>query len=1296
MSRITKKTAAIIIAFVLALALAVATVMTYGGFTFASAAGAQAAAVVNTKVTDYVKYGGTATVAGPESGAELTVVTPGGLELTTTEGLTASGSNYTFTADELGIYRVTYEFTSGDKSGSYYYNIECYMDYEFMFIVDGYGSSIPSYKQKGTGEDAQVTLPGATLYYYDEDDEEWFPVDGNDEIESVIKVRVTAPNGTSKEYDVDGASWGTDRVVTADTLGTYFFTYYAKVAGGKNVMSEQYTMQVQNVFSDTEAPTPKISGVDASESIGTEVTLPAAELSDNYDERVGVSITVEHAYDGASEATPVVAAVVDPVTGYVERDEATGKPLYYLADENDESKTTYSYGEDGERETTTDASKAVVVTFDNNNFMSFYPTETGRYDLVYKAYDSSGNETAEYPYTIIVSDTTAPVFEEFESDLIPTRWGLGGVNRKWVSGDSGMETEEGTPLDDLEVAFPIPELIDNNNADADLRVSFNVSDTDGRTLLSFTNIYATEYSASVRSTNHNYDDGKTYAFFRYWENKEKKYSVENGVLKGEGVPENTYVLVEYDPETREYTGHFDFNLCNSSASKTGDYSVTYTARDRVGNSSTQSFNISVESSLTDVSAPRVEFDAPDYLVFREYEKDVTIDDVIFSDTQDSRLSVEYYLVYAPGDNDASYDGTGDVPTFDELLDGLTEYEGGTAAGGYIELDRTAGTNTLTLVNEGTGNELKVTNADGRDLTVTVADDEGYIYVAAKATDDVGNVSEYVVPVEVVSSGSFSAAPTLTLGSQDVDGVAGEELLFGSAMIDYKDPALRDYTGFEIYVQRVANAAGDAVDENPLGDVSFETYRSNDGYTGQLANKIFVDNIRFTPSNTGTYMVVVRAFDAMGNSTVQMAFADITAKGEDGNTGVVSASALPSTLEVGRTYELNDSYSGVSVPDATTNNFSLVRSISGGRMSLMGSEVTVYSAGYYEFTDYAVEYANSDSQTANNLYAAIDYAYTNRNGNTEAEGNYAGVTTGEANYAYEGIASANKMLATKIVSASDTATATLEAQGAIPVYSNLYKNDAPAFVVLPNVSAYTSNGAATDISVKVTHADGATPKVYMAGDVIPSTYKDAFEQYCEDNGIDFVGNMAMFVPDDDGVYTVVYTAVINNMVSSDLLTFEVKAGDVIAPDFTAAVGVINGVTYPSDYSRPSASTGASFDFASISVKDDSSAGYSYEKVLIDPSGSTIATVTSRNLANSGTSYELSTSGNYTVRYTVTDDAGNSSYIQYTIVVTDSTGNVSSGAATVLAVVLIVVGVVLIAGVVIYFVRFRRRKPAGKKN
>lgn len=74
---------------------------------------------------------------------------------------------------------------------------------------------------------------------------------------------------------------------------------------------------------------------------------------------------------------------------------------------------------------------------------------------------------------------------------------------------------------------------------------------------------------------------------------------------------------------------------------------------------------------------------------------------------------------------------------------------------------------------------------------------------------------------------------------------------------------------------------------------------------------------------------------------------------------------------------------------------------------------------------------ADTQTDNNLYAAIKYDYVNRNGDAPAEGNYAGVTTGEADYAYEGIASANKMLATKIVSASDTATRRRSKRGCDP-------------------------------------------------------------------------------------------------------------------------------------------------------------------------------------------------------------------------------------------------------------------------
>ena len=143
-------------------------------------------------------------------------------------------------------------------------------------------------------------------------------------------------------------------------------------------------------------------------------------------------------------------------------------------------------------------------------------------------------------------------------------------------------------------------------------------------------------------------------------------------------------------------------------------------------------------------------------------------------------------------------------------------------------------------------------------------------------------------------------------------------------------------------------------------------------------------------------------------------------------------------------------------------------------------------------------------------------------------------------------------------------------------------------------------------------------------------------------------------------------------------------------------MINGKTQVAADSV-SASVGSSFDFASITVENEPTTGFTFKKELIDPSGATVATITSQNLANNGSSYELSTAGQYTVQYTVTDAAGNSISVKYTIVVSSSSvSNPSSGAVTTLAVVLIIVGVILIAGVVIYLIRFRKRKPNGGKK
>lgn len=1290
MSRITKKTAAMIIAFVLAFALAVATVMTYVGPYTANADGAGAETVINTKITERVKYGGSFTVADPGNNVTVSVKTPGGVVLEGSALGSVGVNGYTVKADELGVYRVTYTRTSTENSGSnkytgsYFYNVECYSDYDYKFIVDGYGASIPTFVQSGTDAE-EIVIPEATLYYYDETDEEWFPVN-MEEDSSEVYCRVTYPDGSTTLYnmydadDADATAWPAGGVtVKPEQAGTYFFTYYAQLAGGKNVMSEEYTMQAQTQFSDDTAPSLNVSGISSSESIGTEITLPAATATDNYDERVQVSITVTHTYAGENEARNVVAAVIDADTGYAKKD-SEGNALYYKAAADD--NTAYAYNSEGKRETTTNPAEAVVVTFDNDNFMSFYPTETGIYNVVYQAKDTSGNETAAHPYRINVSDTTAPQFDEFDTMIIPSNWGLNSVERAYDAvnhGDKG-NADEAVKLESTDIAFPMPELIDNNDNDSDLRVSFTMSDPDKNTLLSFTNIYATEYSSSVTSSNSNYDNGKTYAFFRYWESG--KYSVSDDFkITGEGISGDVYVLVKYDPDTKEYVGNFNFARGTAT---TGSYSVSYTARDTIGNSRSQTFSINLSSTLSDVGTPTIDFDAPDYLVFREYESDVTIDDVSIIDTQDTRLDIEYYLVFASTVDPETN------PDFDTVLGNLTEYDAATDKGGYVELPSALGTNTLTLVNEGNGNELTVINSDGDEVTVTVT--ASTVYVIAKATDDVGNVESLVTPIEVVDSDAFSAAPSISFGALDVSGKAGEEIVVGSAVISYGSDYLRDYTGFELYVQRVANADNEAVDENPLGDVAFETYSANanaDGYS-QLANRTYIDNIRFTPSNAGIYMVVVRAYNVLGQSDVRMAFVQITGN-SGGGIEVSAASNLPSTLSVGQTYKLNSKYNvnTDSIPGTSEDaTFGIVRSIKGGKIAVVGNEVTVYSTGYYEFTDYVYEQSLDNGYTGSNaLQSMIRYEYINRNDGSEVVGNAAG-NTANGDYSYKGISSANLAVSTTTVNATDSSTAVFELQGTMPVYSTKYAEDNKVFVVLPNLSAYSTNGAASDIEVDVVDADGDSAAVYMAGDTIPSTYASAFEAYCEDKGITFEGNMAMFVPTEDGVYTISYIATLNNrVVTSDEYT--IKVGDVVAPNIDVAVGSINGTRVTG--TTVSANVGDTFDFASITVNEPST-GFSYTKELIDPNNSVIATLTSRTLANNGSSYTLGIAGQYRVVYTVTDDAGNPTVVKYTIVVSSSSStSPSSGAVTTLAVVLIIVGVLLVAGVVIYLIRFRRRKP-----
>ncbi len=1235
--------------------------------------------VVKTNVTNRVKYGETFNVT--QGSGTVTVKNPGGEYVTPDE-------NGNVTANQVGIYEVTYSYSGtgdyGDYAG-YTYNVEVYMDYEYKLVVEGNGAGIPTY----WGTDSEpFTLPTATLYYLDEDTDTWFP--DPDSADKVF-VRVTEPNGTVTRYTKAQLEADAGQTVTTAAEGMYFFTYYANVGDGDNLYTQEYTTQVQNNFSDSAAPTLSISGVPASSSTNTEISLPTATVNDDYDgTRVNTTIRVTHTYAGTSEAIDVAQAVVDQQTGYVVTDadpstEAAEK--YYLAAEGSD-REEYAYDEDGNFLYTADPAAAVKAKFDNDSFMSFYPTESGTYSVSYQAMDSTGrweestrNQTVAYSYPITVSDTTAPVYYDIDESLIPSTWGRQTVYKldTSVSEDATDTTTRRLPVDTA-VQFPIPVIYDNAVAEENLSVSFTLTDPSSRTVLSFNNIYATTHSTdnSYTLNGENYatgEQGKTYYFFRYWLTDGYTVNEMTGQLTGNGLTEedNAYSLIYYNPEAGDgqtlSKGFFEFSMWVRSG-YLGQYTATYRARDNSGNSASRTYNITLQQSFEDLALPTVDFDQPDYFIFRNYETEQTIDNVSATDSNDARLDVQYYVLFnQTGTFDSYIDDDG------KQGDALTLDINEVADTDKVEL-RASGTTTLTLEKTSEGAfEIKVDDIHGNEQTRTLSGVTNNIYIVLKATDSAGNTAYRVRSVKVldgtVAPGADQEAtyePVFgdSTNTNTAVGQAGEEYNFGSFTIVYGDYDNRLYTGFELYVQRVQDDKGLQVNESPLDNVSFEYYYdTRDTESGQ----IHVDNIRFTPSRAGTYMIVARGFHVSGASNVKIAFVDI--EGSASNTNPSPTADIAASMNYNVTYTLPTDY---DVP-AEWSDSGILRSISGGRCTVMGNEFTALQAVTYKFNDYVFEYETPQSSggISNHL---VQYNY---------------VTTG-ASYAICGeslnsniIATANsKHVGTQVSAVSDSQTAVFRLLGVMPTYTPISTANESVYVTLPNISASSVNGNATSLTVTITDQDG-----YEVAEVYDkdTPVSDLPASLVSDNASTLVGNMFAFEATKDGTYTVTYNATLNNQTVST--SYTIRAGKVTSPGFTAEIGYINDTLYTSDQTVE-ASVGDSFDFADIKVTDTSSSGYTYQKTLVNPDGDTLATITVASRKNDGSSYEFTTSGSYRVTYTVTDDIGNTSYVTYTINVTTSSSSISSDAITTLAVVLIVVGVLLIAGVIVWFIRFRKRK------
>ena len=406
--------------------------------------------------------------------------------------------------------------------------------------------------------------------------------------------------------------------------------------------------------------------------------------------------------------------------------------------------------------------------------------------------------------------------------------------------------------------------------------------------------------------------------------------------------------------------------------------------------------------------------------------------------------------------------------------------------------------------------------------------------------------------------------------------------------------------------------------------------------------VVVKDFSFIATKAGKYVFSVRAYDIDGNSVFkQVAFEIASAVDNDPELDIsatlnaTSANAKTEIKFAKTAYDYKEADvlkgTGDFLEGETGYKIVLARKISGGKFSVNGTGITAYNAGRYSVED---------------KFIVVDAT------NVEDEFAFANAENGEKLISLlEG-----KSDSTAVVVKDNTAVK-LEVQGLMPVYSAIGEP-----VVVPVVAGFSGNESASKITLDIKSPKGLTIKPEGQGtDSAPYTFKAT----------------------ENGSYTLTYKVKVGEKDEATFV-YTVKAGDLVLPTIT-----MDGTH------SATMTAGDTFTFLKLTATDNKTTDTSkltVKKEILGPDGNVVGTsVSGAYTTNAGkqTSTTLSASGKYTVKYTVTDEAGNTAVKAYDITVTSASSNSGISLAT-LSTIMIIVGVLLIAGVVAYLFIFRKPK------
>lgn len=506
-------------------------------------------------------------------------------------------------------------------------------------------------------------------------------------------------------------------------------------------------------------------------------------------------------------------------------------------------------------------------------------------------------------------------------------------------------------------------------------------------------------------------------------------------------------------------------------------------------------------------------------------------------------------------------------------------------------------------------------------------------IIATAENDGGKITIVTKEIALKSPDYGVAMPTIVSVGEDTNSytyVQGSRIEIPKVV--FKDETTEDGTGVDALNASVTIKCTDA-----NGFVT--NYTAQDIVSIKASDYLYVSNANFTAATVGTYQIAVKALDAAGNTVIKFFEYTVTDASYTGSLRFKDIGLTDTTLELGSTYKL------------------LTATIQGANAEQYGYYVTCKTAaGAYELNknefkpsaigEYKLQYVMYKLDDIEEIVEDETVEFTIKVEDTKGP-------------------SINVNWATKVLNDEDKAVA----ENILPAYPKGTK------ILIPTFSASDISGIDMEKST-ITISSNKTARTIEMSKML--------EEYKK--GEDDHSGLMYYTFSNNAEYTITYTAY-DKQGNYASVSKTIKIGDLVAPTLIVDDKIANEKYNLND--RLTIDLEDALNYIEVADNTDT------ETDKISKNDITVKlyvnnTEVKKNSASTTTKYifDLTEAGEYELVFSLKDDAGNETTQSKTFTISAESGSTMTS-TEVVGTILIVVSVVVLAGVVVYFIVSKKK-------